>query len=131
MEWFSYGLLMVLLLSFIGMLISFLIRKRMQLNKQATELEQPATPSTLVVVGATVQRKEVSEEVMGSPKMPKRNILFSVVFVTDEGEQKVLQVEESVFAFLKEGDSGALALQNDAYYDFQPTEQPVEPQNQE
>lgn len=119
MEWISYGLLIVIFLYLLGLSISVVWRKHKQMKEQITELEQSQPSSALTVVGATVTAKEMTEQVTGNPKFPKRQSVFTVVFTTDGGEQKALQVEESVFASLQKGTSGALALLNDRYYDFQ------------
>ena len=115
MEWISYGLLIVILGYLIGLGISILVRKRKQVQEVGVGSEQPAAPAKLEVVGVTVQSKEMTEE---SPDNSQSSV-FTVVFVTDAGEQKPLQVTEDVFAALQEGDVGALALQNGQYYDFQ------------
>ena len=118
MDWISYVLLIVFLLYFIGLFVWILWRRKIKLQQQKAELAQPLEEPTLVVTGATVVGKEIADDVSGSPRMPRRTQVFSVCFQTDDGNRRTLSVPKEVFDTLNEGDSGALALQNDGYYDF-------------
>lgn len=118
MDKISNVILIVLVAYFVGMFLWFLVKKYKQTKIQQAELDTPVSEPTLSVVGATVKAKEVGEETFGNPRFPKRKTVFTILFVTDAGEEMPLQVTEDVFAKLQEGDSGSLALHNDQYYDF-------------
>ena len=118
MDKVSNVILIILVAYFVGMFAWFLVKKYKQAKIGQAELEAPVSQPTLVVVGATVKAKEVGEEVTGNPRFPKRKMVFTLLFVTDGGEEMPLQVPQEVFETLQEGDSGSLALHNDRYYDF-------------
>ncbi len=118
MDKISFWILILFLAYFTGWLIWNTWKKIQEKSKQGKMLDETVDEPTLNVVGATVTAKTVADEVSGNPKFPQRRMVFAVTFTTDSGEEMVLEVSREVFDTLNDGDSGALALHNETYYDF-------------
>ena len=68
-------------------------------------------------VGATVLKKEITER-KGGGKHASYQMVFEILFLTDDGKKLVFEVPEELYAEVTEGQSGLLVTMNGKFFDF-------------
>ncbi len=103
---------------FIGVIIYHIIDQRKRNRKMQESWDKlEESPMTEYHVNVTDMTCDVESFGYSRPVTEK---IFRVMFLTDDGEKIVLDVDEETYLSLNVGESGMLAIVNEKFYGFVP-----------
>ena len=116
---FFRNIMLVFALLLVVSLVKIILQGRKSRLAALAELERPYDLPPLREINVRVLSKEWDAKVYGV-KYPEMRKEFFVTFLTSEGKSLRYPVEEDVYALLKEGQTGTIAVINERLYGFVP-----------